>query len=74
MIIWGDVVVSPQLQFAHPNWSSTFDADPALAATPRKRMFEEVAADRIPVLGMHLAFPGAGMVVPRGDAYELVAL
>lgn len=74
LIIWGDVVVSPDLQFAHPEWTSIFDADPAQAAQSRKALFREVAADRIPVLGMHLPFPGAGTVLETADAYELVAL
>jgi glyoxylase-like metal-dependent hydrolase (beta-lactamase superfamily II) len=74
LIIWGDVVVSPELQFAHPEWTSTFDADPAQAARSRMQIFREVAADQIPVLGMHLPFPGAGTVLEKGDAYELVSL
>jgi glyoxylase-like metal-dependent hydrolase (beta-lactamase superfamily II) len=74
LIIWGDVVVSPDLQFAHPEWTSAFDADPAQAAQSRQAMFREAAADRIPVLGMHLPFPGAGTVVKNGDGYKLVAL
>ncbi|KFC66229.1 Beta-lactamase domain protein precursor [Devosia sp. LC5] len=74
LIIWGDVVVSPELQFAHPEWTSTFDADPAQAAQSRMQIFREVAADQIPVLGMHLPFPGAGTVLRNGDAYELTAL
>lgn len=56
------------------SWTSTFDANPARAAQSRQAMFREVAADRIPVLGMHLPFPGAGTVVEKGDGYELVAL
>lgn len=71
MIIWGDVVVSPQLQFAHPEWSSSFDADQQMAAAARKRLFDEVATDRIAVAGMHLPFPGAGYVTVDGAAYRL---
>ncbi|MGO4832534.1 MBL fold metallo-hydrolase [Rhizobiaceae sp. 2RAB30] len=73
MIIWGDVVVSPDLQFAHPDWSSAFDADREASVSSRKRLFEEVAADRIPVVGMHLPFPGAGHVERDGLAYRFIA-
>lgn len=71
MIIWGDAVVSPELQFAHPEWSSSFDADQQMATATRKRLFDEVATDRIAVAGMHLSFPGAGYVTVDGAAYRL---
>lgn len=73
MIIWGDAVVSPELQFAHPEWSSAFDADQQMATATRKRLFDEVATDRITVAGMHLPFPGAGYVTTDGTAYRLEA-
>lgn len=74
LIIWGDVVVSPQLQFAHSEWTSTFDADPAQAAQSRQTLFREVASDRIPVLGRHLPFPGSGVVETHGDGYVLIEI
>lgn len=74
MIIWGDIVVSPQVQFAQPEWASTFDADAQLAITSRKRMFDEAAADRILVAGMHLPFPGIGHVETHSLAYRFSPL
>lgn len=70
MIIWGDVVVSPQLQFQHPEWASAWDADAEQSINTRKRMFDEVSADKIMVAGMHLPYPGFGHVVKRGIGYH----
>jgi glyoxylase-like metal-dependent hydrolase (beta-lactamase superfamily II) len=72
IVIWGDAVVSPELQFANPDWSSTFDADREASVSSRKRIFDQVATDRIPVLGMHLPFPGHGLVERDGLAYRFV--
>lgn len=70
MVIWGDVVVSPELQFAHPGWSSDFDADAERSIASRRRMMDEAAADRLLVAGMHLPFPGVGCVARRGDGFR----
>ncbi|QKV17514.1 MBL fold metallo-hydrolase [Oricola thermophila] len=72
MIVWGDIVVSPQVQFAHPEWASTFDADGQLSIASRIRMFDEAAADRILVAGMHLPFPGGGRVEVHGLSYRFL--
>lgn len=74
MIVWGDAVVSPQLQFAHPDWASAFDADAGLSIASRRRIFEEAAADRVPVAGMHLPFPGIGFVAADGFSYRFTPL
>lgn len=74
MVIWGDTVVSPQLQFAHPDWAAAFDADGELAAASRRAMLDEAASDRILVAGMHLPFPGLGHVVRSKEAYEFESL
>ena len=70
MIIWGDAVVSPDVQFEHPNWASGFDADAIGSIDSRKRIFDEVATDKIFVAGMHLPFPGTGYVSRKKGGYR----
>ena len=69
MIIWGDCVVAPQVQFDHPEWASRFDADAAQSIASRLRILEETVTDSILVAGMHLPFPGVGYVSRRGDRF-----
>lgn len=73
IVILGDAVVSPELQFAHPEWSSAFDADRDASVSSRKRILDEVTTDHIPVFGMHLPFPGHGHVERNGLAYSFLA-
>lgn len=52
---------------AYPEWEVRFDADKAAAAETRKRILGMTAADRIPLIGYHMPFPGAGFIDTRGD-------
>ncbi|MDF1606994.1 MBL fold metallo-hydrolase [Hoeflea sp. YIM 152468] len=74
MIIWGDAVVCPELQFAHPGWSSAFDADADQSVTSRLKIFDEAATDRILVAGMHLPFPGVGYVTRTASQYRFESI
>jgi len=71
LMIWGDVVHLPEVQTAYPGAGVGFDVDLAQAADTRRRIFDQVAADRILIAGMHLHFPGFSHLSRRGDGYQL---
>lgn len=68
LLIWGDVIHLPGIQFAIPDASVIYDLDSRAAAAARRRVLEMVSFDRIPVAGVHLDFPGYGVVTaePNG--------
>jgi len=70
LLFWGDIIHATGLQFAHPDWTVVFDADPALAAQTRRQLMDRAAADNMLVTGMHIDFPGLGRVVRAGDSYR----
>lgn len=70
LLIWGDVIHAPVLQFAHPEWNIAFDTDAAQAARVRDKILAEAAADRIRIAGMHLVFPALGHVAPASTGYD----
>lgn len=72
LLIWGDIVHAPLLQFAHPDWSIAYDTDAAAAAKTRSKIFDEVTADRIRIAGMHHVFPAFGHVAKQGTGYDFV--
>lgn len=72
LLIWGDIVHAPALQFAHPEWAIAFDTDQAQAITTRKAILDRAAADKLLVAGMHLDFPAFGHVARGGNAYDFV--
>ena len=68
-----DTVHHHVLMFAHPEWTSSFDSDPKMAAETRRKILQRAAGDGLRVLGYHLPFPGIGHVrTAKGGAFEWV--
>jgi glyoxylase-like metal-dependent hydrolase (beta-lactamase superfamily II) len=72
LLIWGDIVHFPGMQFAFPDTSVAYDIDPAAAAEGRKKVLKFVAGEKLRVAGVHLDFPAFGHVVSSGAAYRYV--
>lgn len=72
LMIWGDIVHVPSVQFRHPDVSIAFDVDPEQAAKTRAKIFAEIAADRVRLAGMHLVFPALGHMAAEGSGYRFV--
>lgn len=73
LLIWGDVVHLPAIQFRHPEVSMSYDIDRQQSKASRQRAFREAARDGLLVAGMHTDFPCFGHVAGKGDAYEWAA-
>jgi len=67
LLIWGDLIHHPGVQFAIPEASVIYDADPKAAAAARRRVLDMASRDRIPVAGVHLDFPGYGVVTAKAN-------
>jgi glyoxylase-like metal-dependent hydrolase (beta-lactamase superfamily II) len=67
LLIWGDIVHNWVLQFAEPERSIAYDADPATAIASRKRVFDMVTIDRLLFAGAHLPFPGLGRALKASN-------
>ena len=72
LLIWGDVVHMPGIQFARPEAGMVFDVDVEQARASRARAFDMAATDGLRVAGMHLDFPAFGHVVRAGSAYAFI--
>jgi len=73
LLVWGDVIHLPAIQFAHPRVSLSYDVDGDLAATSRKHAFSRASKERLLIAGMHMDFPCFGHVVSDGEAYRWIA-
>lgn len=56
----------------YPDWEVRFDMDKAAAAATRRRVMDMAAADRVPVIGYHMPFPGLGFIETRDDGYRYI--
>jgi glyoxylase-like metal-dependent hydrolase (beta-lactamase superfamily II) len=72
LLIWGDIVHMPGVQFARPGVGLGVDVDGDLAIASRRRIFDMVATDRLAVAGMHLDFPCFGHVAKAAEGYAFI--
>ena len=59
--------------FQHPRLEVGFDTDPKLGVASRVKLFDTLAAQRIPLLVFHMAWPGIGNLAKQGDGFRFVA-
>ncbi len=72
MIATADTANHYVWSLGHPDWEVLFDADKAVAAATRRRVFDMIAADRLAVAGYHMPYPGVGFVEARGEGFHWV--
>jgi glyoxylase-like metal-dependent hydrolase (beta-lactamase superfamily II) len=71
LLIWGDVIHWPVVQFVVPDAAMTYDVDPVQAAATRWDILKSVASNGLLVAGMHLFFPGFTRVRREGAAFAM---
>ncbi len=69
-LILGDLIHFPSIQLPNPDVAVVFDVDPAKAVQTRRRVFDYVSENNIPVAGMHVPFPGMLKLKKSGTGYE----
>lgn len=57
---------------AYPDWEVRFDQNKTAAAATRRKIMGMLAADKVPMVGYHMPWPGIGFVDPRGDGFHYV--
>lgn len=62
LLLWGDLVHMPQIQFERPDVGLTFDVDQESAAEQRRKVFEEAARGHWLIGAAHISFPGLGRI------------
>ena len=72
LLVWGDIVHVPEIQAPRPEVGMAVDVDRDAAIATRRRIFDQVATDRLAVAGMHLHFPAFAHLAREGAAYRLV--
>ena len=69
LLLWGDLVHAVAVQTPHPEAAIIFDVDAKAAVATRQAVFASVARQNIPVGGMHVPFPGMGILTVVGAGY-----
>ncbi|SDH37613.1 MBL fold metallo-hydrolase [Propionivibrio dicarboxylicus] len=74
LMLWGDNTNVAALFVRHPDWSVAFDLDAEVARATRRRLAEQVLAQRLLLAGYHLPGAAIGTLVRRGDGYDFLPL
>ncbi|WP_433578360.1 MBL fold metallo-hydrolase [Nocardia brasiliensis] len=71
LLVWGDTVHVPTLQFEQPNVAWEFDGNQSQARAVRAALLEQLIRPHHFVAGAHLDSPGVARVTPSGAGYSL---
>ena len=74
LFLQSDVTNHPALFVAHPGWHAMFDQIPDLAEKTRRRVYDMLLTDRVPVLGFHHPAPSVSSVEKTATGYRLIPL
>ena len=58
----------------HPDWQAFADQDPVATAATRRRVYDMLVAERLPVQGYHFPFPALSRIEKQGDGYRVVPI
>lgn len=72
LLLWGDTANHYVFSVRKPEWQVGFDDVKDQGIATRKRIFDMVATDDLPVVGFHMPFPGVGFVERTGEGYRWV--
>ena len=72
LLIMADLANHYVWSLAYPDWQVKFDMDKPAAAASRRRILSMLAAEKMPMIGYHMPFPGMGFVDTRDDGFHYV--
>ena len=74
LLIVGDILHIGLVQFAVPEISAVYDVDKEAAAVSRRIVLDYAARNNIPFGGMHIAYPGIGIVETDEDGFKFIPI
>ena len=72
VMILGDCIGNHHVAFEKPEWASGSDQDQDQAAKTRVSLLDQLASEKMRVIGFHLAGNGVGFVDKTADGYAFV--
>jgi len=72
--VQSDVCNNAAVFAPHPDWHGFFDQDPPKAAATRKRVYDMLVAEKLPVQAFHFPFPALARIEKAGQGYRVVGM
>jgi glyoxylase-like metal-dependent hydrolase (beta-lactamase superfamily II) len=74
VLVWGDIVHVPSIQFEQPEITWEFDGDQERARASRLRIMALAADNKYYIAGAHLDSPGVGCITRSGTSFRFDSL
>ena len=71
-LIVGDAIVNHHLAFERPGWRAGSDQDPDMGAETRLRLLDQIASDKMQMIGFHLPGGGIGRAERAAEGYRFI--
>lgn len=72
-VVVGDVLTNQFYSFEKPDWRSASDQDQEKGITARNNLLDQLANEKMAMIGFHIPYPGIGRVEKADGAYRFVA-
>lgn len=73
VMIIGDAIGNHHVAFEQPEWQAGSDQDQALGVQSRLRLLDQMATDKMRLIGFHMPYPGIGYAEKHDGRYRYVA-
>ena len=74
LFVQADVTNVPFLFARNPGWHVMFDMDGPAAEATRRKIYDMLAAERMPMHGFHYPFPALAHIEKQGNGYREVPM
>jgi glyoxylase-like metal-dependent hydrolase (beta-lactamase superfamily II) len=74
LFVQSDVCNNAFVFAPRPDWQGFFDQDPSQAAATRRRVYDMLVAEKLPVQAFHFPFPALARIEKAGDGYRAVPI
>jgi glyoxylase-like metal-dependent hydrolase (beta-lactamase superfamily II) len=74
MFVQGDITHVPYVFVRYPGYHAFYDQDGAMAEATRRKVYDMLAAEKMPVQGFHYPFPSHAFVEKTATGYREVAV
>lgn len=72
LLLWADTCNHYVVSLQRPDWHVAFDDDTEQAVATRNRILAMLHAEKMPLIGHHMPFPGIGFIDKRSEHYYWV--
>lgn len=72
VFVQSDVCNNMAVFAPYPDWHGFFDQDPPKAAATRRKVYDMLVAEKLPVQAYHFPFPALARIEKAGDGYKVV--